>query len=120
MKKSAQVTLTIVAAVGMAGCGRRLDPCEPASFNQQACQSAIDAGGYYWRGSWYPMSYHYPYPYYFDSYRTYVSRGGRVTTAPAASYVGSGGSSIHSSSPSTSGVERGGFGSTGAGHGAGE
>src|SRR5882724_13011142 len=87
MKKSAQVTLTIVAAVGLASCGRRrMDPCESASFNQQACQEAIDRGGYYWGGSWFPMMYHYPYPYYYDSYRGYVSRGGRVYAAPAGSY----------------------------------
>lgn len=123
MKKSAQITLTVVAAVGLAACGRRrLDPCQSASFNQQACQEAIDRGGYFWGGSWYPMSYGHPYPYYYDSYRGYVSRGGKVTTAPATSYSGSkyasGGGSSGSSS-SSSGVTRGGFGSTGSGHGAG-
>ena len=125
MKKSAKVTLTIVATVGLAACGRRrLDPCEAASFNQQVCQDAIDRGGYYWQGSWVPMTYHYPYPYYFDSYRGYVSRGGKVTTVPSTSYSGSRyaspGGGAGQSSGSSPGVTRGGFGSSGAGHGAGE
>ncbi len=120
MKKSAQVTLTVVAAMGLSSCARRLDPCDAASFNQQACMEAIDHGGYYWHGSWYPMTYHYAYPYYFDSYRTYSSRGGRVSSAPAGAYVGSPGTHSSSSSSSSHGVERGGFGSTGSGHAAGE
>ena len=120
MKKSAKVTLTVVAVVGLASCGRRrMDPCESASFSQQACLEAIDSGGYYWRGSWYPMHYSYPYPYYYDSYRGYVSRGGRVSTAPSGAYSHSSASGPSSSSSSHS-VTRGGFGSTGAGHGPGE
>jgi hypothetical protein len=118
MKKSACVTLTVVAVVGLASCGRRrMDPCSAAYFNQQACMEAIDRGGYYWQGSWYPMVYHYPYPYYFDSYRGYVSRGGTVSSAPSGAYSHS---SASSPSSSSSGVTRGGFGSTGEAHGAGE
>ena len=108
MKKSARVTLTVVAAVGLASCGRsRRDPCDQTSFNEMACQDAVRSGGYYYGGTWFPMMYRYPYPYYYDSYRTYVSRGGRVATAPAGSYA-------------RPGVTTGGFGSTGASHGAGE
>jgi hypothetical protein len=108
MKKSAQVTLTLVTAVALASCGRsRRDPCERESFDAMACQEAVRNGGYYWGGSWYPMTYHYPYPYYYDTYHTYVSSGGRVVTAPPGSYSRS------------SGVERGGFGSTGAAHSSG-
>jgi hypothetical protein len=55
------------------------------------------------------MSYSHPYPYYYDSYHTYVSRGGTVISAPGASYSGP-----------ASGVERGGFGASGAAHGGGE
>ena len=114
MKKSAKVTLTVVATVGLASCGRgRRDPCEPAYFDEVACQEAVSNGGYYWGGSWYPMLYHYPYPYYFDSYRTFVSRGGRVVSAPMGSYARPAGA------PASGGVERGGFGSTGAAHGSG-
>jgi hypothetical protein len=117
MKKSAKVTLTAVAAMGLAACGRqRPDPCEAATFNEQACQEAARSGGYYWRGSWYPMMYHYPYPYYYDLYRRHVSSGGAVAAAPAGAYARPG-----ASAPATPshGVERGGFGSTGAGHAAG-
>ena len=115
MKKSTKVTLTVVAAVGLAACGRsRRDPCEQGSFNEMACQDAVRSGGYYYGGSWYPMMYHYPYPYYYDHYRTYVGGGGRSVGAPAGSYARPGGAT---SSP---GVTHGGFGSIGAGHGAGE
>ena len=108
MRKSARVTLTLAAAVAIAGCGRRhLNPCDAATFNEDACQDAVRSGGYYWGGSWYPMQYHYPYPYYYDQYRTHISQGGSVTAAPAGSY----------SRPGSS-VVRGGFGSSGAAHGA--
>ena len=117
MKKSARVTLTVVAAVGLASCGRgRRDPCEDQYFDDYACQQAVGAGGYYWGGSWYPMTYHYPYPYYYDHYRTYVSHGGHVIVAPSGSYSRPTGAASHSSGS----VERGGFGSTGAGHSSGE
>jgi hypothetical protein len=107
MKKSTKVTLTVVAVVGLASCGRsRRDPCEPAYYNDLACQEAIRSGGYYWGGSWVPMRYSYPYPYYYDHYRTYVVSGGHVYSSPSSSYA----------SPSSSGVTRGGFGSTGASH----
>ncbi len=111
MKKSSKVTLTLVAALGMAACNRqRQDPCRPATFNQEACQQAVSDGGYYWNGSWQPMLYHYPYPYYYDSYRSYVNSGGQVTAEPGRVYG-------HPGDPA---VTRGGFGETGAGHGAGE
>ena len=117
MKKSTKVTLTVVAVMGLASCGRsRRDPCDQTSFSDLACQDAVRSGGYYYGGSWYPMMYHYPYPYYYDHYRTHVSSGGRVVPAPSGSYARPGGAS---SSP---GVTHGGFGSIGAGHssGAGE
>jgi len=115
MKKSARVTLTVVAAVGLASCGRkRPDPCEAATFNQQACESAVRGGGYYYQGTWFPMVYHYPFPYYYDSYRTYVSRGGVVHSVPSDAYVRGGGAT-----PAAPAVERGGFGSTGEAHAAG-
>ena len=107
MKKSAQVTLTVVAVVGLASCGRRHpDPCEAATFNEEACQQAVASGGYYYNGSWFPVQYRYQYPYYYDSYRGYVSSGGVVRSDPVTSY-------------SSAGVERGGFGTTGAGRASG-
>jgi hypothetical protein len=111
MKKSTKVSLTIVAAIGLASCNRnRQDPCDAASFSEQACQDAVRSGGYYWNGSWVGMHYGNPYPYYYDSYRNHVSRGGAVRAAPPGAY------GHPSASP---GVSRGGFGSIGAGHGAG-
>src|SRR6185312_2122370 len=108
MKKSAKVTLTVVAVVGLASCGRsRRNPCDTAYFNELACQEAVQNGGYYWGGSWVPLRYSYPYPYYYDHYRTYVRSGGLVYAAPAGSY---------SRGSRSSGITRGGFGSTGAGH----
>lgn len=109
MRKSLRVTLTVVAAVGLASCNRRrVDPCDSASFNQQACQDAVASGGYYWHGSWYPMRYSHPYPYYYDQFHSYVSRGGSSVSAPAGAYGRPSGS-----------VVRGGFGSIGEAHGGG-
>jgi hypothetical protein len=121
MKKSARVTLTVVAAMGLAACSRRRDPCQTQYFDETACADAVRNGGYYWGGTWYPMRCSYPYPYYYDQYRTHISRGGSVSHAPSGSYAapaagkrfGTGGS------VSSPGVTRGGFGSIGAGHGAG-
>jgi hypothetical protein len=115
MKKSSKVTLTIVAMVGLASCGRsRRDPCDSPYYNDLACQDAIRSGGYYWGGTWVPMRYSYPYPYYYDHYRTFVVHGGHVISTPSASYA-----RPSSSSSSSSGVTRGGFGSTGASHSSG-
>jgi hypothetical protein len=115
MKKSSKVTLTIVAMVGLASCGRsRRDPCDSPYYNDLACQDAIRSGGYYWGGSWVPMRYSYPYPYYYDHYRTFVGHGGHVISTPSTSYA-----RPSSSSSSSSGVTRGGFGSTGSSHSSG-
>ncbi len=122
MKRSGKVTLTVVAVVGMASCNRRaVDPCTSASFNEQACEEAVRSGGYFWNGAWIPMTYHYPYPYYYDSYRRHVAAGHVVHAEPGKSYgrpaaAAAPGSVSHPSSP---GVVRGGFGSVGAGHGVG-
>jgi hypothetical protein len=117
MKKSAKVTLSVVAAVGLASCGRgRRDPCQPQYFNEMACQDAVRDGGFYWGGSWYPAVYHYPYPYYYDGYRRHVSIGGSVVAEPAATYAKPAGKTFGTGGASSSGgTVRGGFGSTGAG-----
>ena len=118
-RKSAKVTIAAVAAMGLAMCGRRHpDPCSAATFSEMACRDAVRSGGYYWQGSWFPMMYTYPYPYYYDSYRRHVSGGGTVVSAPGQSY-GRPGVSAPGGAGGSSGVERGGFGSTGSGHGAG-
>jgi hypothetical protein len=118
MKKSARVTLTMVAVVGLAACGRhRQDPCESATFDEQVCQQAVQDGGYHWNGSWYPMVYHFPYPYYYDSYRRYTSSGRAVVAAPPGAYGRP--TAVAPGAHPSPGVVRGGFGATGAGHSAG-
>ncbi|HKE21128.1 MAG TPA: hypothetical protein VKB88_01995 [Bryobacteraceae bacterium] len=108
MRKPVEVALTVVATVAMASCGRqRVDPCAAATFNEQACQNAVTGGGYYWNGSWYSTSYSHAYPYYYDQYHSFISRGGTVVSAPGTSY----------SRPSGGTVVRGGFGSSGEAHG---
>jgi hypothetical protein len=107
MRKSVRVTLTVVATAALASCARkRVDPCDAATFNEQACQQAVQSGGYYWQGSWLPVAYSHPYPYYYDQYHSYVSRGGTVVSEPGAVY----------SRPSDP-VTRGGFGASGEAHG---
>ncbi|MGD0046031.1 MAG: hypothetical protein ABSE42_03355 [Bryobacteraceae bacterium] len=113
MRKSVQVTLTVAAGVALAACGSnsadRANPCDAATFSEQACQDAIAKGGYFWDGTWVPMNYSHPYPYYYGSYHAYISNGGTVTAAPAGAY-----------SPAAGSVERGGFGDAGAAHAGGE
>src|SRR5512133_342420 len=109
MKKSAKITLTVVAAVGMAACQRsRRDPCDSASFDAGVCQDAVRNGGYHYHGTWIPMVYSHPYPYYYDSHSQYVSRGGAMRPAESGAYARPGGSGS---------VTRGGFGATGSSHG---
>jgi hypothetical protein len=106
MKRSSKVTLTVVAVMGLAGCGRHYDPCDAQYFNVAACTDAIQGGGYYWHGTWYPVRYRYAYPFYYDAYQRHVATGGKVFGTPSGTY----------SRPAISTVTRGGFGSTGAGH----
>lgn len=116
MRKSTKVTLTVVATVGLESCGRRQpDPCRAETFHEQACQEAVRNRGYYYHGAWVPMSYSNPYPYYYDSYRGYVSSGGAVHADPAEAYSHTGGAPAPAA-----GVERGGFGAHGAAGEAGE
>ena len=106
MKKSSQVTLTVVAAIGLAGCRRTpVDPCQAATFNAEACQEAVHGGGYYYGGHWYPSYYSHPYSYYYNGYHSHLLRGGTVNSASSGSYA----------RPSSGSIARGGFGSTGRG-----
>jgi len=120
MKRSSQLTLTVVAAIGLTGCSRRYDPCDERSFDAGACGEAIRGGGYYWDGSWVPMAYSHPYPYYYDAYRSRISRGDPVATVPTGIYTRPAGAAGGDAAHPAGGVTRGGFGSTGAGHGGGE
>jgi hypothetical protein len=82
MKKSARVTLTVVAAVGWAARAQQApNPCEPANFNEKACQGAVKSHGYCSDGAWVPQTYQ-KYPYYYDIYQAYTAAGGIVTAAP--------------------------------------
>lgn len=116
MKKSASVRLTIVAAVGIAAdAQQRPDPCAAANFNEQACQAAVQNHGYCWNDRWVRLTYHYPFPYYYDAYREFVGNGGVVNAAVI-------GTCSHPSRIGTifgsHGAARAGFGSTGACHSA--
>jgi len=109
MKKSVQVTLTLVASMGLAARAQsRPDPCVQSTFNEQACQEAVRAHGYCWNGKWVRLTYHYPFPYYYDLYAEYLTQGGVATPAdvgtcrrPLMSVIGAHGGASH-----------GGFGST--------
>ncbi|HYW47077.1 MAG TPA: hypothetical protein VE959_29695 [Bryobacteraceae bacterium] len=82
MKKSARVTLTVVAAVGWAARAQQApNPCEPANFNGKACQAAVKNHGYCSGGAWVPQQYQ-KYPYYYGLYQAYASAAGVVTAAP--------------------------------------
>jgi hypothetical protein len=111
MKKSASVCLTIVAAAAIATAGQRPDPCTASTFNEQACEAAVQNRGYCWNGRWVRMKFHYPYPYYYDAYQQFTASGGMVS----ALEVGSCGPPVRVIS--ADGSSRAGFGSRGAGHG---
>jgi hypothetical protein len=111
MKKSVAVRLTVVAAVGIAARAQpRQDPCSAATFNEQACQAAVQNRGYCWNGRWVGLKYHYPFPYYYDAYLDYVSTGG--VSSPAA-VVSCG--PTHRFFSAAHGISRAGFGSSGGG-----
>jgi hypothetical protein len=117
MKKSGSVILTIVAALGVtARAQQRHDPCAATTFNEQACQAAVQNRGYCWNGHWVRMKYRYPYPYFYDSYEAYLEHGGTVKPA----IVGSCGptSRWFRSTTNTGSVAHGGFGSSSACHSA--
>jgi hypothetical protein len=112
MKSSASVGLTIVAAVALgAPAAQRLDPCASATFNESACQAAIQNRGYCSNNRWVRMTYRQPYPYYYDAYQNFVGTGGTVSAAQAGSCGAPGGFWIFSH-----GGSHRGFGATGAGH----
>jgi hypothetical protein len=81
MKKSARVTLTVVAAVGCARAQQVPNPCEPATFNGKACQAAVKNRGYCSGGAWISQQFQ-KYPVYYGLYQSYMSTGGVVTAAP--------------------------------------
>src|SRR4051812_19637367 len=87
-RRSSAVPLSIVPAlaalIGAAACSSNRappDPCEPDSYTQVACDSAVVHHGYWYGGTWYPRVYPYMPLYYYNGYRGYVSGGGRLRTA---------------------------------------
>ncbi|HUI58408.1 MAG TPA: hypothetical protein VLY04_25720 [Bryobacteraceae bacterium] len=115
MKKSASVTVSIVAAVGIAaGADQRLDPCSSTTFDEAACRAAIQNNGYCWNGRWVRLKYHYPFPYYYDTYWEFVTAGGVANPA----VVGTCGPPRGGIWGAHGALARAGFGSTGACHSA--
>lgn len=116
MKRSGKVQIALVAGLAMTGCGRRAyDPCNPQTFNEQACQDAINHHGYYYGGHWYPHTYSGSYMSYYSGYNSYVRTGGRVTSVSPSEWSSpsaSSGSSNGASSTGSGSVSRGIFGSS--------
>lgn len=81
MRKSTKVTITIVAAIGSAARVPAADPCDPATFNEKVCKSAVSQHGFCENGEWSAMQYGQKYPYYYDLYQNHLSAGGAVTPA---------------------------------------
>jgi hypothetical protein len=114
MKKSSQVALTVVAAIGLARAQSAADPCEASVFNEHACQEAVRQHGYCQNGGWVRLRYSYPYPYYYDRYQVYATLVGPPQAAVVDSCrVPSGGTGAHV--PAFRAV-RAGFGSSGCHH----
>jgi hypothetical protein len=95
--------------MGLARAQQSQDPCGPASFNSKACQAAVRHAGYCAQGVWVPADYDQPYPYYYGLNLFYLAQGGIATAAPEEK--------CRHGHPFFS-VMHGGFGSTGAHHGA--
>ena len=118
-RRSAAVPLTIVPAlaalVAATGCSRRVayDPCEPVSYQQVACDSAVAHHGYWYGGRWYAARLSVPAVCTTTATTTAISAGGgRVRSISPTVY------SPSVAAPSRTSVVRGGFGGIGAGHGA--
>lgn len=77
LKKSAKVVLTIAAAMGVAARAQQSgNPCSASTFNAQVCKVAIQHKGYCSGGAFVKTAYQQPYPFYYNSYSTFVSGGG--------------------------------------------
>jgi len=104
--------LTVAAAMSIAARGQLApDPCDAGTFNTKACKVAVQHHGYCAGSNWVPMTYSAPYPYYYDSYQTYLANGGVAAAAEAGNCR-----SPHYGLFGVHGISRGGFGSTGSGH----
>ena len=134
MKRSGQVGLVLMTALGLSSCGRSTpppqrtvtaepppasqatmtwdnkprDPCSQQYFDEQLCQNAITNRGYHYGGTWIPMFYTRPYGSYWGDHRTFISSGGSYSPTPVEVY--------HPSfkAPAAGTVVKGGFGTTAA------
>jgi len=104
MKKSASVTLTVVAAVGCAAAQQAVDPCAPGAFNTKVCRTAVKSQGFCDGATWVPQQYQ-KYSYYSGVYKAYAAAGGVTTPAPAGACR-----------PNRVPVSHGGFGAIGLVH----
>lgn len=93
MKKSANIQLLFLNSLMLSAvaCQQSMppgvDPCFDQTFNQPACEAAVQNRGYHYHGSWVPMFYPNPYPFYLDRHNSYVARGGTVYSSPAFMYA---------------------------------
>ena len=84
MKKSARVTLTVLAGVASAANAQQpSNPCAPNSFNPAACQTAVKSRGYCDGAAWVPQHFQ-TYPYYSGLNQAYAAGGGVVTPASSS------------------------------------
>ncbi|MES2521379.1 MAG: hypothetical protein V4617_01685 [Gemmatimonadota bacterium] len=91
MKKSSNIQLLflnslVLSAVACDHTPPGVDPCNQQTFNQPACEVAVQNRGYHYHGAWVPMMYLNPYPFYLNRHSSYVARGGTVFSAPRSSY----------------------------------
>src|ERR1043165_2303192 len=82
-RRSRAVPLSLLPALAAGAgpaCASRsnpVDPCEPASYAQSTCDSAVANRGYWYGGTWYPHVYSYAPLWYLTRHNSYVGGGGR-------------------------------------------
>lgn len=114
MKRTSQITLTLMTAAMVAGCAQQTQKqrvkCYQHPSNPSVC-SQNRVGGYV--PVYYPM---FTGGYYYDSYGRSYSENHPTYKSAATRYTATTGRSLPSSVKANGGsVSRGGFGSTGAG-----
>lgn len=117
----AGIAAAIIEACGPVVTPAAQDPCAAMSYQPAACQAAINAHGYFWYGTWYPMNYMYGFGYYGQQYNTYVIAHPGYVVSPSygSGYTRSSFSGGGSDAATSGGTVRGGFGGTGAAHASG-
>jgi len=91
MKKSASIKLVFVntLVLGVSAFDAApppVDPCNASTFNQAACEVAVQNRGYHYHGSWIPMVYPNPFLFYYGGYSRLLSSGRPVYAAPQSVY----------------------------------